>query len=327
MGGRGTGGGVADELARRLLGVFAANGGVATVEQMGAAGLSEARLRRLVRRGVLRTVRRGVYVWRDVADKASSDPGQALALEVAAVNAQTSASLVASHQSAAVIHGLSMLETVPEGFVSVTQAGRAMGNSSTRSGVHIFTADVPDEHTMTMYGVPCTTVARTVVDLARHESFLGGVVVADDALHQMKTNRGELQTVLDHCAGWPHVLDARRVVDFSDRRAESVLESIGRVVMHEHGLEPPDLQAELGGPDGFIGRVDYYWPQHRTIAEADGKKKYDTRDEAVRQLRRDARLREAGFEVVHFTWADIMYKPERVIASILAAFNRAERLR
>src|SRR6202453_1495122 len=109
--------------------------------------------------------------------------------------------------------------------------------------------------------------------------------------------------------------------------AESVLESIGRVVMHEHGLEPPDLQAELGGPDGCIGRVDYYWPQHRTIAEADGKKKYDTRDEAGRQLRRDARLREAGFEVVHFTWADIMYKPERVLESILVALNRAERLR
>jgi predicted transcriptional regulator of viral defense system len=323
----GDGWGVADELARRLLGLFAANGGVATVEQLGAAGLPEARLRRLVRRGVLRTVRRGVYTWRDVADKASSDPGQAVALEVAAVNVQTSASLVASHQSAAVMHGLSMLDSVPEGSVSVTQAGRAMGNSTTRSGVHIFTADMPDEHVMTMYGVPCTTVARTVIDLARRERFLAGVVVADDALHQMKTNRGEFQTVLDQCAGWPQVTRARRVVEFSDHRAESVLESIGRVVMHEHRLDPPELQVELGGADGFIGRVDYYWPQHRTVAEADGKKKYDTRDEAVRQLRRDSRLREAGFEVVHFTWADILYRPERVIASILAAFAKTERLR
>jgi hypothetical protein len=117
------------------------------------------------------------------------------------------------------------------------------------------------------------------------------------------------------------------VVEFSDRRSESVLESIGRVVMHEHGLPPPELQADLGGADGFIGRADYYWPEHRTIAEADGKKKYDTKGQAVNQLRRDARLREAGFEVVHFTWADIMYQPERVIANILAAFARAERLR
>jgi very-short-patch-repair endonuclease len=87
------------------------------------------------------------------------------------------------------------------------------------------------------------------------------------------------------------------------------------------------LQVELGGADGFIGRVDYYWPQYWTVAEADGKKKYDTRDQAINQLRRDARLREAGFEVVHFTWAQIMYTPEKVIAAILAAFARAERLR
>src|ERR1700677_728387 len=327
MGGRGTGGGVADELARRLLGLFAANGGVASVEQMSAAGLSEARLRRLVRRGMLRTVRRGVYVWRDVADKAASDPGQALALEIAAVNVQTSASLVASHQSAAVMHGLSMLDSVPKGSVSVTQAERAAGNSSTRSGVHIFTADMPDEHVTTRYGVPCTTVARTVIDLARSEKFLAGVVVADNALYDGKTGRVELHTVLERCAGWPHVLNARRVVEFSDRRAESVLESIGRVVMHEHRLEPPDLQVELGGADGFIGRGGLYWPQYRAVAEADGKTKYDTKDEAVRQLRRDARLRAAGFEVVHFTWADIMYRPERVIAAILDAFARAERLR
>jgi predicted transcriptional regulator of viral defense system len=318
---------VADELARRLLGLLIANRGAATAGQLEAAGLSGVRLRRLVRRGLLVPVRRGVYAWRDMVDKAALDPGQAMALQVAAVNVQASASLVASHQSAAVMHGLSMLDNALEGSVSVTQTERAAGNSGTRSAVHLFTADVPDEHVVRVHGVPCTTVARTVIDLARCERFLAGVVVADDALHNMKTDRGELQSVLDRCAGWPKITAARRVVEFSDRRAESVLESIGRVVMHEHGLEPPELQAELGGDGGFVGRVDYYWPQHRTIAEADGKKKYDTRGQAVNQLRRDSQLREAGFEVVHFTWADIMYRPERVIASILAAFARAERLR
>jgi very-short-patch-repair endonuclease len=43
-------------------------------------------------------------------------------------------------------------------------------------------------------------------------------------------------------------------------------------------------------------------------------------------LRRDSRLRDAGFEVVHFTWAEIFYEPERVIARILAAFDRAAKL-
>ncbi len=53
---------------------------------------------------------------------------------------------------------------------------------------------------------------------------------------------------------------------------------------------------------------------------------------AMAQLERDASLRRAGFEVVHFTWRDITRTPGDVAASIQAAFLRAsilnrERLR
>jgi very-short-patch-repair endonuclease len=40
------------------------------------------------------------------------------------------------------------------------------------------------------------------------------------------------------------------------------------------------------------------------------------------QLHRDARLRQAGFEVVHFTWSEIIREPDQVAASIRAAFRR-----
>jgi hypothetical protein len=119
---------------------------------------------------------------------------------------------------------------------------------------------------------------------------------------------------------------ARRAVEFSDGRSESVLESVSRVVMHEHGLEAPELQVWVGDDGARIGRADFLWPEHRTIGEADGRAKYSDPDQPMRQLERDARLRAAGFEVVHFTWAQIMYEPEQVIASILAAFDRARRL-
>ncbi len=60
----------------------------------------------------------------------------------------------------------------------------------------------------------------------------------------------------------------------------------------------------------------------RTIAEADGAIKYANPARAMAQLERDARLRAAGFEVVHFTWADITRSPAQVAASIKAAFQR-----
>ena len=72
----------------------------------------------------------------------------------------------------------------------------------------------------------------------------------------------------------------------------------------------------------MIGRADFFWKQFNTIAEVDGALKYADPDRARQQLRRDADLRDAGFEVVHFTWQEITQAPEYVAASIRAAFAR-----
>jgi hypothetical protein len=225
------------------------------------------------------------------------------------------------------MHGLDLLGGPPGKLVAVTTAKRGSGNWRTYEGVRVHRAKLPAGQVTKRFGVPCTSVARTVVDLARCSSFIAGVVVADSALHAAKTTRPKLDDVLAQCARWPGIQLARQVVEFSDGRSESVLESAARVIFHEHGLTPPDLQVWVGGEDDpRIGRVDFLWAEHRTIAEADGKVKYKDQDLAVWQLQRDTRLRDAGFEVVHFTWAEIFYEPERVIARILAAFDRAARL-
>jgi predicted transcriptional regulator of viral defense system len=312
------------ELAR----LFVKQGGVATAAQLHTAGLSPERLRRLVRRGILVSQRRGTYAAVTLADRAAANNATAEAFRVAASIARSRFGLIGSHRSAALMHGLDLLTVQSARVVALTQPRPAgEGNRSGYPGVRLHTAQVPDDHLTSRFEVPCTTVPRTVIDLARSESFTAGVVVADNALHAKKTTRGELQTVLAQCARWPGIANARRVVEFSDERAESVLESVARVAMDEYGLEPPDLQVWVGGDGVRIGRADFMWREHRTIAEADGKIKYEQSGAARRQLERDARLREVGFEVVHFTWAEIVYAPEQVIARIRAAFRRAERLR
>ena len=112
------------------------------------------------------------------------------------------------------------------------------------------------------------------------------------------------------------------MVAFSDARSESVLESISRVAFHDQGLPPPVLQAWVGNPAEVIGRADFLWREHRTIGEADGAIKYADPSRAMAQLQRDARLRQAGFEVVHFTSDEIIREPGQVAASIRAAFRR-----
>ena len=113
------------------------------------------------------------------------------------------------------------------------------------------------------------------------------------------------------------------MVAFADPDAESVLESISRAVFHELGLPPPELQVWVGDEDEIVGRVDFLWRQHRTIAEADGAIKYAQPTRALAQLNRDARLRAAGFAVVHFTWPEITRVPAQVVDAIRTAFRHA----
>jgi len=170
--------------------------------------------------------------------------------------------------------------------------------------------------------MPVTSVARTVVDLARASSFRAGVVAADSALRSRQAAKADLDLCITTCAGWPGIQNARRVVAFADARSESVLESISRVAFHELGLPAPDLQAWVGDEDEIIGRADFLWRAYRTVGEADGAVKYADPARAMAQLERDARLRAAGFEVVHFTWQDITRTPDEVMARIKTAFRR-----
>ncbi len=153
------------------------------------------------------------------------------------------------------------------------------------------------------------------------------MVSADSALYRGKVSKAELEAVIAACSRWPGIGRAREVVEFSDGRSESPFESISRVAFRDGGLPPPELQVWVGGDGVPAGRVDFLWRERRTVAEADGALKYADPDRARRQLRRDADLREAGFEVVHFGWAELTMTPGQVIRAITAAFTRAETLR
>jgi very-short-patch-repair endonuclease len=112
---------------------------------------------------------------------------------------------------------------------------------------------------------------------------------------------------------------------FCDARSKSALESISRVTFRDHGLPSPELQVWVGNATEVIGRADFLWRACRTVAEADGAIKYADPSRAMAQLKRDARLRAAGFEVVHFTWPEITRAPAQVVDSIRVASQRQAR--
>jgi hypothetical protein len=294
-------------------------GGVVTTAELSAAGLSAGQIRRLARQGVLLHVGYGAYARAAlVGDRVGEQT-----LRLASVLAVAGPGAVGSYHSAAAIHGLDLLGPQSPEVVAVT---RAPGGSRTgRPGVRVHVAALPSRHVTVRSGIRVTSVARTVVDLARTSSFRAGVVVADSALRGKQASRDELRAVIADCARWPGIRQANLVVEFSDGRSESALESISRVAFRDHGIPAPELQVCVGGDDGVVGRADFLWRRYRTVGEADGAVKYANTDRAISQLRRDARLRAAGFEVVHFTWQEIVQTPGQVAASIREAFRRGAR--
>jgi hypothetical protein len=249
----------------------------------------------------------------------SRDPAYRQALLAAAVLATAGPGAVASHHSAAAIHGLDLLEGPPAGVAVTRPPG--LGSRTGRPGVCLRVAALPDGHVTVRRGVLVTSVARTVVDLARVSQFRAGVVAADSALRMGQTSKDELRAVVADCERWPNVRRASEAVEFSDRQSESVLESISRVAFRDYGIPPPELQVWVG--DEIVeGRVDFLWRRYRTIGEADGAVKYADPARAISQLRRDARLRAAGFQVVHFTWDEIVRVPGQVAAALREAFRQ-----
>jgi Protein of unknown function (DUF559) len=303
--------------------------GVRTTAELLSLGLSAGRIRRMVRAGALCSLRPGVYASaatvssqvRDARDEMGRQAGRQL-LQLAATLAVTGSRSAGSHRSAALVYGLGLVGR-PESVAEITRAPGDRGSRTGDLGVLVHIAALPAEHVVSYRGVLLTSVPRTVIDLARTLPFGQGVAVADSALYAGLTSKSALTAVIADCPRWPGLQRAREVTAFSDARSESVLESLSRAVFHQAGLPPPDLQVWVGDDDEVIGRVDFLWRRYRTIGEADGAFKYQTPARARAQLERDARLRAAGYEVVHFTWPEITRVPAQVVDSIRLAFTRS----
>lgn len=292
---------------------------VGTAARWQKSGVSPRQLRTLVKQGELIRWRRGSYVTKAAAEWANDKRRQHV-LHVYVAMDSIRAGAIPSHQSAALMHDLKLLNDLGD-IVTLTLPPGRKRSGRERPDVILHAAGLPRAHLAKLYKVRVTSAPRTVIDLARTLPFKDAVVVADSALHLDLASKGELEVVLESCKGWPGSRQAKRVIDFADPGAGSPLESCGRVVIHEHGIEPPQLQANIRG-ERYSYYVDLYWEQYKTIVEFDGMVKYkDEEAETLQsQFERDRVLRDAGYKVVHVTWKELFGTPDLVIGRIRKAF-------
>ena len=248
-----------------LAAVAARQHGLFTRRQALVAGYTEREVRRLVSRGAWVTVRRGVYVLPDVWSAADRYDGQAC-LRDRAAHLTTSVPHVLSHDSAARAHGLPLLAPRRE-LVHITRPG--VGGGRTEHGIqHHLSMRMPELDDV--QGLHVTGVGRTALDLGREHGFVAGVVACDGAMRRGVT-RDQLEAQLATMTCWPGITASREAVCYADPGAESMGESLSRLLLDELGLGVVETQFPVRTAGGTFW-CDLRIGRH--VFEFDGRVKY-----------------------------------------------------
>ena len=290
-----------------------------------ALGYSDDEIHRLSRAGAWSRLRRGAYVDGSLPTSA----GERHRLLVRATMAGLRRPAVLSHQSAAVLHGLT-LWSVRLDRVHVTRRPPAVQDSSPVLRCHV--ARLRSDEVEEVDGLAVTSVTRTLLDLACTLPLELAVVALDAALHAGALDHARLRTGLGGVFGVPGSRRAARAVELADGRSESVGESRSRVVLHHQGVPPSGLQHEIRLAGRLLARTDFVWEEHRLVGEFDGRIKYGRLlrpgqgpgDAVFEEKRREDMVREAGWGVIRWCWDDLR-QPAELAGRIRRAQVRAGR--
>lgn len=185
-----------DSWLLRLADLAADQGGLLTTAQARAAGVSPQQVARLARTGVLEPVVHGVHRLAGAApDRLGGLRAVWLALEPSTVAgarvSREDPSGVVSHRSAAVVHGLGDVEA------DVNQFTVGVRRRSRNPEVRLHTAALDRGSWTVVSGLPVTTVARTIADLASIRTDGGHLArVVSDGLSGLQVGLEEVASVL-----------------------------------------------------------------------------------------------------------------------------------
>lgn len=219
---------------------------------------------------------------------------------------------VLSHASAAALAGIHEVGDLVH--VTIGRSG-----SSARSGVEIHRVSRLDPRDRTVLsGLPATTPARTLVDLA---SMLSEDEL-DTALERARATRivrpAEIAAALKRarCRRGTGVL--RRLLESRPTLTRSQAERRLLDLVRRAGLPRPATNVRIGRYE-----VDALWREQRLVVEVDGFAYHAGREAFERDRRRDADLHAAGYRVLRVTWRRITGEPEAVVATIAQALARS----
>lgn len=271
------------------------------------AGLTRDQIRQRLRSGRWRRLDTGVYL-REAARRTDLDAfadARVAHVERCVAAARRHHGCTIGFGSAALTWGLPLTTGVPDlGQLIVPPTGW----TGIRDGVRYRAATLPAVDVVGV-GVQVTSPARTVVDIARTQPLADALAVGDAAVRSGAITMDEVNEVLRRMGTVRGCRRAAGALAQLDGQRETALESLSWARFLEWGLPLPELQHEFWDDDGFIGRVDFWWPRFRLVGEADGRLKYATGDDLHAEKYREDRLRALDLGVLRWGWPDLWGAP------------------
>jgi hypothetical protein len=262
--------------------------------------------RRQLRGATWRRLLQDVYVHRDVPVTHELMAQAATALLPSAV---------VTGRSAAVLWGVPLAG--PDDEVEVTLPPDS--HMVRVSGVITRRALLDQAHVARRRGLPVTTPAATALRLASSLPRDSAVAAVDQLVATGVIDLEPIRALAAESRG-PGAARARMVSALADGLAESPQETRLRLLIGRSALPAPVAQHRILEDGHFVARVDFAWPDRKVAVEYDGLWHADDRQFA-RDRRRLNRLREAGWQVVFVTAADL-HRPEQLIARVARALGR-----
>lgn len=173
------------------------------------------------------------------------------------------------------------------------------------------------------FGIPITTVARTLVDICGlfgrqqlkallHEAGRIGLLRFDEIRHEIERSKGKkgvalLREIIDN---WDPQIALTR------NRLESRMFSLCR----RYGIPKPEVNRKVAGYE-----VDFFWPDVGLVVETDGAQDHAAPYGFERDRNKDSDLQINGLVVLRLTWEMLTREPERSMDKVKAHRELAAR--
>jgi very-short-patch-repair endonuclease len=231
---------------------------------------------------------------------------------------------VLSHRSAAALWGIRENRRASIDVTAPNRRGRVpKGIDAHRDG------SLASVDRTTLNGIPCTSAARTLLDIASVVPVweLRRAIAEAEVLRLLDFSA--VRALIRRSRGRRGVARLRLLLEELDpatKRTRSELERRFLRMCTRAGLPRPEVNVSLDVGAGCL-EADFLWRDAGLIVEADSHRYHDTTSAFERDRRRDQRLQLAGWRVTRCTWAQVEHEPRALVKTIRCFLTEPNRRR